>query len=66
MQFEEPQKFAISSADVDFKWNCRHTILTATPKKFNFALYAKKSHNFMALIEGWDPQTTNLSSHYVI
>ena len=52
MQFEEPQKFAISSADVDFRWNCRHTILTATPKKFNFALNAKRSHNFMALIEG--------------
>ena len=52
MQFEEPQMFAISSADVDFRWNCRRTILTATPKKFNFALNAKKSHNFLALIEG--------------
>ena len=52
MQFDEPQMFAISSADVDFKWNCRRTILTATPKRFNFALNAKRSHNFMALIEG--------------
>ena len=52
MQFDEPQMFAISSADVDFKWNCRRNILTATPRKFNFALNAKRSHNFMALIEG--------------
>merc|ERR1711893_60463 len=52
IQFAEPQKFAIQSADVDFSWNCKYTILTARPKKFNFALNAKKSHSFLALIEG--------------
>ena len=32
LQFAEPQKFAIQSADVDFSWNCKYTILTARPK----------------------------------
>ena len=32
IQFAEPQKFAIQSADVDFSWNCKYTILTARPK----------------------------------
>lgn len=50
--FTEPQFFDISTADVDLQWNCKRNILLFQPKMFNFGLNGKKSHSFLALIEG--------------
>ena len=52
LRFNEPQDFEIYAADVVFQWNCRRNILLAQPRGFNFELNAKKSHSFLALIEG--------------
>ena len=52
LRFNDPQDFEISSSDVTFEWNCRRNILLAQPRSFNFELNAKKSHSFLALIEG--------------
>ena len=52
LHFKEPQDFEIFASDVTFEWNCRRNILLAQPRYFNFELNAKKSHSFIALIEG--------------
>ena len=55
LRFNEPQDFEIYAADVVFQWNCRRNILLAQPRyslSFNYELNAKKSHSFLALIEG--------------
>ena len=55
LHFKEPQEFEIFASDVTFEWNCRRNILLAQPRyflSFNYELNAKKSHSFLALIEG--------------
>lgn len=52
LHFQEPQDFEIFASDVTFEWNCRRNILLAQPRLFNFEVNAKKSHSFIALIEG--------------
>lgn len=52
LHFKEPQDFEIAASDVTFEWNCRRNILLAQPREFNFEINAKKSHSFIALIQG--------------